>query len=198
MLEWDYMEIKFLSNSTIFIKGKKEGVWIDPTEKDILENKSDSRIIVYTSGDFNDVDILDNQKIIIKGGGEYEVGGVEIMGVNGEDGNTVYRIVIDSFILVILGRISQELSPKRIEKIDSTDILLAPTKIGDKCSFKLAKEWAKKWGANYLIPIDGDEDSLKKFLDDADEEGLEKVDSLKLEKQEELPDGLEIKLLKNN
>ncbi len=192
------MEIKFLSNSTIFIKGKKESVLIDPSEKDLLENKSASRIIVYTSGDFNDVDILNNQKIIIKGGGEYEIGGVEITGVNGEDGNTVYRIVVDSFILVILGKISQELTPKRIEKIDSTDILLAPTRIGNNCSFKLVLGWAKKWGANYLIPIVENEDSLNKFLDDADEEGLEKVDSLKLEKQEELPDGLEIKLLKNN
>lgn len=198
MLEWVYMEIKFLSNSTIFIKGKKESVLIDATDKEIVENKSVSRILVYTSGDFNDTTLINNEKIIIKGGGEYEIGGVEIMGVNGEDGNTVYRIVIDNFILVVLGRISQELSPKRIEKIDSTDILLAPTKIGDKCSFKLTKEWAKKWGANYLIPINGDEESLKKFLDEADEEGLEKVDSLKLEKQDELPDGLEIKLLKNN
>ncbi len=192
------MEIKFLNNSTIFLKGKKESVLIDPTKTELVENKGNSRIIVYTSGDFNDVDILDNQKIIIRGGGEYEVGGVEIVGFNGENNNTIYRIVIDGFVLVILGEINQELTPKRIERIDSTDIMLTPTKIGDKSSFKLAREWAKKWGANYLIPVDGDEDSLKKFLDDADEEGLEKVDSLKLEKQEELPDGLEIKLLKNN
>ena len=180
------------------MKGKKESVLIDPTKTELVENKGNSRIIVYTSGDFNDVDILDNQKIIIRGGGEYEVGGVEIVGFNGENNNTMYRIVIDGFVLVILGEINQELTPKRIERIDSTDIMLTPTKIGDMSSFKLAREWAKKWGANYLIPVDGDEDSLKKFLDDADEEGLEKVDSLKLEKQEELPDGLEIKLLKNN
>lgn len=192
------MEIKLLNDSTIFIKGKKENVLIDPTETEINENKNSSRIIIYTSGDFNDGSLINNEKIIIKGGGEYEIGGVEIMGVNGEDGNTVYRIVVDGIIMVILGKIFQELTPKRIEKIDSTDILLVPTKIGDNCSFKLTKEWAKKWGANYLIPVGGDSDSLKKFLDEADEEGLEKVDSLKLEKQDELPDGLEIKLLKNN
>jgi hypothetical protein len=192
------MEIKFLNNSTIFLKGKKENVLIDPTETELVENKNTSRIIIYTSGDFNQMNLVNDEKIIIRGGGEYEVGGVEIMGVNGEGGNTVYRIVIDSFILVVLGRISQELSSKRIERIDSTDILLAPTKIGDKCSFKLVKEWAKKWGANYLIPVVEDEETLKNFLDEADEESLEKVDSLKLEKQDELPDGLEIKLLKNN
>lgn len=193
------MEIKFLNKSTIFLKGKKENVLIDPTEKEIVENKSVSRIIVYTNGDFNQMNLANDEKIVVRGGGEYEVGGVEITGINGEDGNTVYRIVIDSFVLVVLGKINQELTPKRIEKIDSTDILLAPTRIGDNCSFKLVKEWAKKWGANYLLPVeDGDDKSLEKFLDEADEEGLEKTDSLKLEKQDDLPDGLEIKLLKNN
>lgn len=198
MIKWVYMEIKFLNNSTIFIKGKKESILIDPTEKEIVENKNASRTLIYTSGDFNDTSLVTDQKIIIRGGGEYEIGGVEIMGINGEDGNTVYRIVIDSFVLVILGRIKQELTPKRIERIDSTDILIAPTNIGGSCSFKLVQGWAKKWGANYLVPEIDDEIFLKKFLDDADEEGLEKVDSLKLEKQEDLPDGLEIKLLKNN
>jgi hypothetical protein len=191
------MEIKLLNDSTIFIKGKKENVLIDPTEVEINENKNTSRIVIYTNGDFNDGSLTNNEKIIIKGSGEYEIGGVEIMGVNGEDGHTIYRIVIDGFILVILGKILQELTPKRIERIDSTDILFVPTTIGEKCSFKLTKEWAKKWGANYLIPVVEDNDSLKNFLDEADEEGLEKSESLKLEKQEELPDGLEIKLLKN-
>lgn len=192
------MEIKFLNNSTIFLKGKKENVLIDPTQANYVENKNSSRIIIYTSGDFNQGTLSNDEKIIIKGSGEYEIGGIEIMGVNGENGNTVYRVVIDGFVLVILGKISQELTSKRIERIDSTDILLAPTSIGDNCSFKLVKEWAKKWGANYLIPVVENDDSLKKFLDQADEEGLEKVDLLKLEKQEELPDGLEIKLLKNS
>ena len=134
------MEIKFLNKSTIFLKGKKESVLVDPTEKEIIDNKNNSRIIVYTNGDFNQTDLLNNEKIVIRGGGEYEIGGVEIMGINGENGNTVYRIVIDTFAITVLGKINQELSPKRIEKIDSADILIAPTKIGDICSHKLVKE----------------------------------------------------------
>lgn len=192
------MEIKFLNKSTIFLKGKKESVLVDPNEKEIIDNKNNSRIIVYTNGDFNQTDLLNNEKIVIRGGGEYEIGGVEIMGINGENGNTVYRIVIDTFAITVLGKINQELSPKRIEKIDSADILIAPTKIGDICSHKLVKEWAKKWGVNYLVPLADDEEYLKKFLDEADEEGLETVESIKLDKKEDLPDGLEIKLLKNN
>ena len=192
------MEIKLLNKSTIFLKGKKESVLVDPAEKEIIDNKNNSRIIVYTNGDFNQTDLLNNEKIVIRGGGEYEIGGVEIMGINGENGNTVYRIVIDTFVVNVLGKINQELSPKRIEKIDSADILIAPTKIGDSCSYKLVKEWSKKWGVNYLIPMTDGEGYLKKFLDEADEEGLETTESLKLDKKEDLPDGLEIKLLKNN
>lgn len=189
------MEIKFLNKSTIFLKGKKESVLVDPTEKEIIDNKNNSRIIVYTNGDFNQTDLLNNEKIVIRGGGEYEIGGVEIMGVNGENGNTVYRIVIDTFAITILGKINQELSPKRIEKIDSADILIAPTKIDNICSHKLVKEWTKKWGVNYLIPMGEDKEMLAKFLDEADEEGMEPLESLKVEK-ENLPEGLELKLLK--
>jgi hypothetical protein len=189
------MEIRLLNDRTIFLKGKKESILVDPGEKELKENKNNSRIVLFTSGEFDKSD-LSNEKIVIRGSGEYEIGGVEINGVNGEDSNTVYRIVIDGFILVIIGRIKQEISAKRVEKIDSTDILVAPVKIGENSSFKLVKSWAKEWGANYLIPLAENEESLKLFLDAADEEGLEKVDSLKLDKTDDLPDGLEIKLLK--
>lgn len=189
------MEIKLLNDYTVFLKGKKECVLINPSEKELIDNKNDCRILMFTSGEFANAD-LDNEKIIIRGAGEYEIGGVEINGINGEDGNTVYRIVIDGFTLVIIGKIQHELTSKRVEKIDSTDILLTSVKIGENSSYKLVKEWAKKWGANYLIPLIDNEESLKVFLDVADEEGLEKVDSLKLDKTDDLPDGLEIKLLK--
>ncbi|HPD44895.1 MAG TPA: hypothetical protein PK131_01820, partial [Candidatus Woesebacteria bacterium] len=59
------------------------------------------------------------------------------------------------------------------------------------------RELAKKWGVNYLIPVGGKPDSkvLVTFLDEVDEEGLEPIESLKVDK-DNLPDGLEIVLLK--
>jgi hypothetical protein len=189
------MEIKLVGKSSIFLEGKKESALINPSENELKDTKYNSRIVLFTSGDFSGAD-LKNDRILIRGSGEYEIGGVEITGINGEDGNTVYRIIMDGFIIIVLGDIKQGLTPKRIERLDSTDILLAPVKIGEVLSFKLVKEWAKKWGANYLIPIGDEGESLKLFLDAADEEGLEKIESLKLEKPDELPDGLEIKLLK--
>ncbi|MCW1948970.1 MAG: MBL fold metallo-hydrolase [Candidatus Shapirobacteria bacterium] len=188
------MEIKLLNKKTFFIKGKKEMVLVNPEIED--KEKSPSRVIVFTNEDLGGHD-LEGDKVLINGPGEYEVNGVEVNGVNGEDGNTVYKIGIDGFRLVIMGDLKQELTDKRIEKIDEADILIAPTIIGETPSFKLIKEWSKKWGVNYLIPISEREVDMKAFLDASDNEGLEEIDSLKIEKLDDLPDGLEVKLLKN-
>jgi hypothetical protein len=190
------MEIKLLGNYTIFLKGKKESVLVNPTEKELKDPKSDSRIVMFTSGEFDKSNLLNvDEKILIRGPGEYEIGGVEINGFSGDSGDTIYKVVIDGISLVILGKLGQELTPKRVERIDSTDILLAPVMINNIASYKLVKEWSKKWGVNYLIPLFEENESLKAFLDGADEEGLDTIDSLKIEKTD-LPDGLEVKLLK--
>ena len=195
MIEWIHMEIRMLSDYAAFFKGKKENILINPSKEILGDLKFNSRIVLYTSDIFSNGNFLNGERVLIKGPGEYEVGGVEINGFNGEDGNTVYSVVIEGISIVILGKIAQELSSKRIERIDSADVLLAPVTIGGDGSFKLVKEWSKKWGVNYLIPMFEKDDELKKFLDAADEEGLETIDSLKVEK-DDLPDGLEVKLLK--
>ena len=188
------MEIKFVNQKTFYIKGKKEVVLVNPANED--KEKISSRVIIFTNENLGSHD-LEGDKVLINGPGEYEVNGVEVNGVNGEDGNTVYKIGIDGFTLVVVGGLKQELTDKRVEKIDEADILIAPTVIGEIPSFKLIKEWSKKWGVNYLIPTSEREVDMKAFLDASDNEGLEEMDLLKVEKLDDLPDGLEVKLLKN-
>ena len=81
------------------------------------------------------------------------------------------------------------------EKINGIDVLIVNI---DECKIKgkMFLDLAKKWGANYLIPVGykKDGDSLKKFLDEVDEEGLEAVESLKIDR-DNLPDGLEVIIL---
>lgn len=187
------MEIRMLSGKTVFLKGKKEGVLIDPEDNNLL-TKDASRIVLYTSDGLGGNNFLGN-KVLIRGTGEYEIGGVEINGYNAENEETVYVVQIDGVKIVVLGQLSQALSNKRVEKIDSADVLITPVVLGKEMSYKTVKDWAKKWGVNYMLPIDGDADMLKKFLDAADEEGLEAIEVLKIEK-DNLPDGLELKLLK--
>ena len=186
------MEIKLLDKYSALIKGKKESVLINPSS-DLLEKDKVSRVVVFTDNSLNISNFL-GEKIVVAGAGEYEIGGVEIWGSDIEGGKTVYDIKIDGISVMILGELKEALSDKKVERIEGIDVLMAPVMIGDKVSFKIIKDWAKKWGVNYLIPV-GDEENLKKFLDDADEEGIEAIDSLKVDK-ENLPDGLELKLLK--
>jgi L-ascorbate metabolism protein UlaG (beta-lactamase superfamily) len=141
---------------------------------------------------------FDSDKILIRAPGEYEVGGVDINGYPAGEEKTLFIINIDGIKVVFLGDLNENLSDKRIEKIDSADVLLAPVLIKGSLSGKLVLDWAKKWGVNYLIPMgysDDDKTNLDKFLDQADQEGLEAVESLKVDKND-LPDGLELKVLK--
>ena len=176
------------------IKGKKESVLVNPLPENL--DKVSARLVIFTNENFGRADLV-NDQVLVNGPGEYEVNGIEVNGINADDGNTVYKLGIDGFRVVVTGKLTQELSEKRVEKVDAADVLITSTVLGEGQSFKMAKEWSKKWGVNYLIPMSENEVNMKAFLDAADEEGLEEVESLKLEKIDDLPDGLEIKLLKS-
>ncbi|HOR02058.1 MAG TPA: MBL fold metallo-hydrolase [Candidatus Woesebacteria bacterium] len=191
------MEIKLFGDKTIFLKGKKESVLVNPSEKEVVGNKINARIVIYSHQDLNQPGI-EGERIIINGSGEYEIGGVEVSGIGVEDDKTIYVVTIDGFRLVVIAELAEELSEKKIEKVDEADIMLTTIKVGEKVNFKLLRDWAKKWGVNYLIPLSEETESIKRFLDDADEEGLVESESLKLDKVDDLPDGFEVKLLKKN
>ncbi|MDD2225026.1 MAG: MBL fold metallo-hydrolase [Candidatus Shapirobacteria bacterium] len=191
------MEIKVLENNSVYLKGKKENVLINPSEKKRDDSKYPSRIFLFTSEKYDGMG-FDSDKILIRAPGEYEVGGVEINGYPAGGENTFFIINIDGIKVIFLGDLDEALSDKRIEKVDSADVLLAPVLIKDSLGGKLVLDWAKKWGVNYLIPMgysDEDKNNLDKFLDQADQEGLEPAESLKVDKND-LPDGLELKVLK--
>lgn len=195
MLKWAYMEIKILDKKSVFLKGKKENVLIDPTKEILNGGKFPSRIVAYTSNEMGYE--LANDKVILQGPGEYEVGGVEILGINGGNEQTIYTFSVDNVLVCVIGELMEPLSDKKIEKINNVDVLITSIKSRKGVDNKLILDWAKKWGANYLIPVDYEEgnEDFKKFLDDTDMEGAETLDLLKVEK-DNLPDGMEVKILK--
>lgn len=190
------MEIKYLGESQVLLKGKSESVLVNPGKNVLLQDKGKSRVVLYTSEDKGRADLEDG-KVFINGGGEYEVGGVEVFGFSSGQTDTFYRVNLDGFKLGIFGAVKEELTEKKVDKFEECDVLIISLdEFG--LDYKILKSWAKKWGFNYLIPISEDKTVLEKFLDEFDEEGLEANLSLKLDKQEDLPDGLEIKLLCRN
>jgi hypothetical protein len=185
------MEIRCIEGQTVLLKGKKESVLVNPTKEVLSANKVVGRVIVFTSKKYDVLSLTDGDRVILRGPGEYEVGGVEVLGINAGNGDTVYVINIDGSTVGVLGDIAEVLNDKKIERVNAVDVLLAP--VGGKVSGKIVLSWAKKWGANYLIPV-GDEtnkEAMKKFLDEVDREDLQPVELLKVD-SETLPEGLEI------
>lgn len=187
------MEIKFLGNNTIYIKGKKETVLVNPEGSN---NKVNSRIIIYNQQKY-EVLGTGNDRVSIIGPGEYEVGGVEVTGLAAGDNNTMYTVLIDGVMVGILGKLTEEINEKKADKVNGVDVLVADvsnkTGIGAKALLKLAKTW----GANYVIPVgyNSSNGDLATFLDESDNEGLEAMESLKVDK-DSLPEGMEVVVLK--
>lgn len=191
------MEIKSLDGKTVFIKGKKEGILICFDKKLKDSGKNNYRAILCTNNFCSST--MSGEKVTIAGTGEYEVGGVEFLGVNSGNNTTAYVINIDGIAVGILGDMVEPLTDKRVERINEVDVLIVSLSMGEKIKVKTILDWAKKWGANYLIPVnfEGETgDKLKKFLDEADSEGLAGVESLKVDK-DDLPEGREVVILKN-
>lgn len=182
------MEIKYFNQGKIYLKGKKENVWINPDKNDLESKTYEARIVIYPEKERNIVKLgEEGSRVIISGPGEYEIGGIEINGIN-----SMYVLTIDGIKVVIMGKNEGEISDKKKERLEEADILMISIGSG-------SAEIAKKSAANYVIPIDYEDkkEDLKEFLDVFDSENLEGVESLKVDK-ENLPEAMEVVLLKTN
>jgi len=179
------MEIKKIENKNIVLIGKKETVLINPK---VWESE---RIVLLTEK--VNLPPYSGKTVVIDGPGEYEVGGVEVEGIRiGE--KTMFVVGIDRVRVGIIGRIDEGLTDKKIDKVSELDVLLFEVEMG--VAAKEVVGWAKKWGVNYLMPLveDYQSEKLKKFLDEVDNEGIEKTAVFKVDR-DELPDGMEVVLL---
>lgn len=191
------MEIKKVEGQCWQIKTKKELVVVNPSEEYLRDKKFGGRIVIYTSQQENGVRYGEDGIVKIAGGGEYEIGGVEVVGISGGEKERVYTLAADGIVVGILGNLKEMLSDKKKERINSVDVLVFDIDEKEGITEKEIIKLAKDWGANYLIPMATGKDSvkLKKFLDETDNEGLEEVEVLKVER-ESLPEGVEVVLLK--
>jgi len=190
------MEIKYLGKKTIFLKGKKESVVVNPDER--MANKDRPRIVIKNETKI-EVDGEEGNRVVVMGPGEYEIGGIEINGFSAGVGETFYSVTIDGVTVGILGQLKEQLNDKRVDKIGGVDVLVADIGEGSKLGAKAIMSLAKKWGANYVIPVgyNSDNGDLKKFMDESDTEGQEAVEILKVDK-DNLPEGSEVIILKEN
>jgi len=140
------------------------------------------------------------EPFIIDEPGEYEVGGVFILGIP-FDKKTIYIITINGMRLAFLGEISHEVTEKELEEIDGVDILFLPVGGNSVLIGKQAVHIQEKIQPKIIIPMSFKIPSLKvnfnevdEFLKEIGSEGLNSVDKLLIAK-DRLPLEKEVILL---
>lgn len=187
------MRIKVIRGNILWFLGRDEKVLVNPSQDVIGTKKYESRIVLFTREELDFLG-LNFDGVVIRGPGEYEVGGVEINGVDANGDGVVYLVNLDGVLLGVMDGLTEAVDEKLEEKISGVDVLLVLARSGQKADCKSVLAVAKKWGVNYLVPVGFGSDSLEALLDAVDSEGLQAVNSLKVEK-ETLPDGMEVVLL---
>lgn len=156
------MDIKYLGHSSFRLRGKQTAVVTDPFDKTYVGLKYPpvNADIVTISHEHNDHNAVSEVKqrgerppVIIRGPGEYEVGGVKIFGFGtyhdkqsgAERGkNTMYRIEIDGISVLHCGDLGHVLSDAVLDELDTINILIIPiggiTTISEKEAAKVVAQ----------------------------------------------------------
>ncbi len=134
------MEIFWMGQSCFKIKGKNTTLITDPFDPEMLGikfPKTEAEIIIvsHQHRDHNFVDGITGSRFTVSSPGEYEIGGVGIIGVgtdhdskNGEERgkNTIYQINVDGLTLCHLGDLGHKLNEDQREAMNGVDILMIP------------------------------------------------------------------------
>jgi len=182
------MEIKYFGHSFFRLKGKEMvlvtnpfdaslGLKVPPQTADIVLSSSPIKI------ELNKIinKTVSREKLfVIDSPGEYEVGGIFVLGTAGEK-TTFYVITMDGLRLVFLGGLSGKLSDKQLEEIDGVDILFVP--VGDKKNSLAGKqtlEIINQVEPKIIIPMNYQ--SLSGFLKELGQEEKAPLDKLLMTK----------------
>jgi hypothetical protein len=170
------MEIKYFGYSFFRFKGKEMVLTTDPFEASLglKVPPQASDIVLFSQPSKIDLEKVINKTtarekvFVIDNPGEYEVGGVFVLGIKGEK-STIYIITMDGLRLVFLGGLSEKLTDKQIEEIDGVDVLFLP--VGDKeiaLEAKKAAEITTQIEPKVVIPMSYQIPGLKVDLEPLD------------------------------
>jgi L-ascorbate metabolism protein UlaG (beta-lactamase superfamily) len=160
------MEITYLGHASFRIKGKQKTVVTDPYgdrvgkfPKDI---EADIVTVSHAHFDHNAAEKIKANPFIISGPGEYEVGGISVIGVptfhDDQQGkarglNTVFVIEIDGLRIAHLGDLGHKFSDDQLEDMGPIDILLIPVGGFYTIDAKTAKEVIGQVDPWVVIPM---------------------------------------------
>ena len=209
------MDIMWLGQACFKIKGKNATIVTDPFSDQLGFKlpKVDADIVLVTHDhyDHNASGEVGGDPFVIKGPGEYEIKGVEIVGIpsfhddkKGEERglNNLYNFKIDSVNIAHLGDLGQgELSPKQIEDLGNVDVLMIPVGGVYTIDASSASKIAAQLEPSVIIPMHYlDKDSkvnlepVEKFLKEMGKDNVESADNLTISR-EKLPSEPQVVIL---
>ncbi len=121
------MEINHTGELSYRIRGKSVTVLVDMNPLKLTVSQKDA------------------EPFIINGPGEYEIKGVNILGIATPDKNVIYEIRMDGLVLIWCGNLMSKLSDSQAALFDSVDLLFVQN----------IDEIIAQFGPKIVIPIGG-------------------------------------------
>lgn len=190
------MDIYFLGLTAVRLRGKKTTLVVDPFNREktgtlpvgrrVKFDKTEADAVLLTSKNARETSLsqVQNYRVIVDGPGEYEVGGVSIIGLPvGE--TTTYYIKMDGVALLHLGALQKPLSESEFEKYPNIDVVFVPASLG-----KDAADMVAKLEPKVVVPIHFD-DNLTLFLKELGKSDVKPQSRLSITK-DKLPQELEV------
>ena len=188
------MEITWLGHSCFRIKSSSNVIITDPYSPDLGYSlgKPTAHIVTvsHQHPGHSYVQGIGDEPRLVTGPGEYEIGGVLIMGVatfhDNEKGkkrgkNTVYVMEAGEISICHLGDLGHTLTAEQVEDLDNVDVLLLPVGGVSTIDASMAVEVVRQLDPKIVIPMHYKTDALSWELEPAEkflkEMGAEQVDS---------------------
>lgn len=182
-----------------------------------LRLKADVVTVSHEAPGHNNADAVKGEKRIIRGPGEFEIGGVFITGVatrraaSAQESkkkapekaveNTLYLFNFNGLNVAHLGDLNYVPTQQQIESLGAVDVLLVPVGGGGALTASQAAEMVSLLEPSVVVPmhyktpeVDVKLESLNKFLKEMGLSGIKPLDSLKLG-HSDLPDETRVVVL---
>jgi L-ascorbate metabolism protein UlaG (beta-lactamase superfamily) len=127
------MELTYHGHSCVRLRGREMTVLVDPPQTALPGMAKGSQgIIVRTEGETDPERLRarDGEIQEVCGPGEFEIGGVSILGLAAGE-TTVMRVAVDDVRVVLAGRLRRQLTEEEIDSLGHVDVLVIPVGGGD-------------------------------------------------------------------